>query len=203
VRQTSPCSVLRCTISHHCETFPLLHPSIHRDYAPESESSYGRLDLELSSYLRQCFAMLAIFLKRLGFQPVTYERAMQFGDAWLWLRLRLLFNRSSSPSEFSTSRFTDMRKGLQPKSSHFSQYIRGDPGQKMSFLGENGVPRQRARRVWAIQCGAYDARSCLQHLVDTAEIQGISIHWDHHLVDIELEWPWRQCYFCERVYRYR
>ena len=70
-----------------------------------------------------------------------------------------------------------MRKGLQPKSSHFSQYIRGDPGQKMSFLGENGVSRQRARRVWLSNAG----------LTTHGAVYNISIHWDHHLVDIELD----------------
>jgi salicylate hydroxylase len=41
---------------------------------------------------------LAIFLKRLGFQPVIYERAKQFADAGLSL---LFVRSSSSPTEFS------------------------------------------------------------------------------------------------------
>jgi 2-polyprenyl-6-methoxyphenol hydroxylase-like FAD-dependent oxidoreductase len=53
---------------------------------------------------------LAIFLKRLGFEPVIYERAKEFADAGLSLLSVRLWR---SPA-LTTRCFTDLRKVYSP-----------------------------------------------------------------------------------------
>lgn len=138
---------------------------------------------------------LAIFLKRLGFQPVIYERAKQFADAGL----SLLFVRSLASAEFSL--FTDMQKSLQPNGLRNLSLLPGlfaaIPGKDIvsmssystleedeGLLGENDVPAN-VRDAFGYPMRGVRRTELLQHLVDTAEIQGIPIHCDHRLVDIE------------------
>jgi len=138
---------------------------------------------------------LAIFLKRLGFQPVIYERAKQFADAGL----SLLFVRSPASAEFSL--FTDMQKSLQPNGLRNLSLLPGlfaaIPGKDIvsmssystleedeGLLGENDVP-SNVRDAFGYPMRGVRRTELLQHLVDNAEIQGIPIHCDHRLVDIE------------------
>lgn len=52
------------------------------------------------------------------------------------------------------------------------------------LLGENDVPAN-VRDAFGYPMRGVRRTELLQLLVDTAEIQGIPIHWDHRLIDIE------------------
>ena len=52
------------------------------------------------------------------------------------------------------------------------------------LLGENDVPAN-VRDAFGYPMRGVRRTELLQHLVDAAEIQGIPVHWDHRLVDIE------------------
>jgi salicylate hydroxylase len=52
------------------------------------------------------------------------------------------------------------------------------------LLGKNDVPAD-VRAAFGYPMRGVRRTELLQHLVDAAEIQGIPIHWDHRLVDIE------------------
>lgn len=119
---------------------------------------------------------LAIFLKRLGFQPVIYERAKQFADAGLSLFLQPngLKILSLLPGLFAAI----PGKDVVSMSSYST--LEGYEG----LLGENDVPAD-VRDAFGYPMRGVRRTELLQHLVDTAEIQGIPIHCDHRLIDIE------------------
>jgi salicylate hydroxylase len=139
---------------------------------------------------------LAIFLKQFGFHPVIYERAKQFADAGL----SLLFVRPLIEFERVLASLT-CGKSLQPNGLKILSLLPGlfasIPGKDVlsmssystlqedeGLLGENDVPAN-VRDAFGYPMRGVRRTELLQHLVDTAEAQGIPIHWDHRLIDIE------------------
>jgi salicylate hydroxylase len=94
-----------------------------------------------------------------------------------------------------------MQKGLQPNGLKILSLLPGlfaaIPGKDVvsmssyptlqedeGLLGENDVPAN-VRDAFGYPMRGVRRTELLQHLVNTAEIQGTPIHWDHRLIDIE------------------
>jgi salicylate hydroxylase len=94
-----------------------------------------------------------------------------------------------------------MRKSLQPNGLKILSLLPGlfaaIPGKDIDsmssystlkedegLLGENDVPAN-VRDAFGYPMRGVRRTELLQHLVDTAEILGIPINWDHRLIDIE------------------
>ncbi|KAH9994461.1 hypothetical protein BJV77DRAFT_994926 [Russula vinacea] len=116
---------------------------------------------------------LAIFLKRLGFEPVIYERAKEFADAGL----SLLFGaRHTSLSPGAIAAIPG--KDVVSMSSYST--LAEDEG----LLGDNDAPAD-VRDAFGYPMRGVRRTELLRLLVNTADVQGIPIHWDHRLIDIE------------------
>ncbi|KAI0294790.1 FAD/NAD-P-binding domain-containing protein [Russula brevipes] len=119
---------------------------------------------------------LAIFLKRQGFEPTIYERIKGFADAGLSLLLQPngLKVLSLLPGLFSAM----PGKDIASMSSYST--LEEDEG----LLGDNDVPAH-IRDAFGYPMRGIRRTELIRLLLDTAEAQGIPIHWNHHLTDVE------------------
>jgi salicylate hydroxylase len=142
---------------------------------------------------------LAIFLKRLGFEPTIYERTKGFADAGL--SLLCVRANDSLPNPHLTLSPLSHAKSLQPNGLKVLSLLPGlfdsIPGKDIDsmssystlgvdegILGDNDVPAN-IRQVFGYPMRGVRRTELIKLLVDTAEAQGIPILWDHRLTDIE------------------
>ncbi|KAI0271689.1 hypothetical protein BC834DRAFT_456367 [Gloeopeniophorella convolvens] len=119
---------------------------------------------------------LALFLKRLGFNPVIYERARAFADAGLSLVLQ--------PNGLNVLSLMPGLFEIIPGKDFLSMSSYSTVEEDAGLLGTNNAPADMPKEFGYPMRGVRRTE-LLRVLVDAAESQGIPIHWGSRLSSIE------------------